>query len=80
MKLVESLTAKETLKIISKQWASVNDIKQLASVGNGKALNIKKDIQQSLSDDGFTLTTKIPMDRLVEYLGINVEYLKKISK
>ena len=80
MKLVESLTAKEALDIVSKQWASVNDIKRLASVGNSKALEIKKDIQQGLSKSGFTLTTKIPMDRLVEYLGINVEYLRKISK
>ena len=80
MKLVESLSAKETLDIISKQWASVNDIKQLASVGNSKALKIKKDIQKSLSENGFTLTSKIPMDRLVEYLGINVEYLRKISE
>ena len=80
MNLVDNLTAKETLKILSKQWANINDIKILASVGNNKAFKIKKEINQSIKDDGLKPTTKIPMDRLVKYLGINIEYLKKISK
>ena len=80
MKLVDSLTAKETLEIISKQWATVNDIRLLASVGNNKALKIKNEIQENIKKAGFTPTSKIPMDMLVDYLGINVEYLRKISK
>lgn len=80
MKLVDSLTAEETLEIISKQWATVNDIRLLASVGNNKALQIKNEIQQNIKQAGFIPTTKIPMDMLVNYLGINVDYLKKISK
>ncbi len=70
----------ETLEIISKQWATVKDIRLLASVGNNKALQIKNEIQQNIKKAGFMTTTKIPMDMLVNYLGINVEYLKKISK
>lgn len=79
-KNIPSLTAKETLEILDKQWADINDIRKLACCGRDKAREVKKEINTTLAKEGYTIINKVPMEKVVEYLKININYLKKISK
>lgn len=75
------LTAQETLDLINKQWATNQDIQKLAYVGYSKARVIKKEIENELVEKGYRISHGlVPMDKVVEYLKINVNYLKRIAK
>ena len=81
MKVTNSISAKETLELINKTWADKHDVMKLASCGETSAEKIKKDLTDILAQEGYVLpTNKVPMDRLVQYLKININYLKKVSK
>ena len=43
--MVNSLNAEELLQILSKLWASTEDIKKIGCVGKNKALKIKNEIR-----------------------------------
>ena len=78
---MEKLTARETLKLLDNQWADTNDIKKLACCGTNKAGVIKNEIKEQLKKEGYELPSGlIPMDRLFDYLKININYLRKVSK
>lgn len=73
------MKASEVLNLISHQWASVNDIKSLANCGRDKAKKIKSTLEQELK--GYLLPKgKIPMSKLVEYLKIDIKYLKRVER
>jgi hypothetical protein len=73
-------TAKETLDIINKPWCTVEDIMLLTGMGRNFAFNLKKEINKTIEDDGFkVLDCYVPTDRLIGYLNLDIEYLKKIS-
>ena len=73
--------AKETLKLISKQWCDLNDLMELTQLGRNNALKIKNEIRISLVNQGYSLPTKLlPMNEVVNYLKINVGYLQKMAK
>lgn len=72
------INASETLELISQQWASVDDIKMLACVGDNTARNIKKCIESELKD-WLLPYGKVPMSKVVEYLKIDIKFLKKVS-
>lgn len=72
------INASETLELISQQWASVNDIKMLACVGDNTARNIKKYIESELKD-WLLPYGKVPMSKVVEYLKIDIKFLRKVS-
>ena len=81
MKVTNSINATETLELIKKTWADKKDIMRLACCGDIKAKKIKQDLVDELEKDGYRLPSgKVPMDRLVQYLRINITYLKKVSK
>lgn len=81
MKITNSINAIETLELIKKTWADKKDIMKLACCGDTKAKKIKQDLVDELEQDGYKLPSgKVPMDRLVQYLKINITYLKKVSK
>jgi hypothetical protein len=73
------LNAAETLNLISKQWAGISDIRALAEVGEGNARKIKKRIEEELKD-WLLPYGKVPMSKVVEYLRIDIKYLKKVSE
>lgn len=75
------MDAVETLKLISKQWASTKDIQMLASVGKDKARKIKKEIQNDLETKKWLLPNEwyVPMSELIKYLHIDLTYLKKVT-
>ena len=81
MKVTNSINATETLELIEKTWADKNDIMKLACCGELSAKKIKHILATQLEQEGYTLPSgKVPMDRLVQYLKININYLKKVSK
>lgn len=74
-------SANEMLDILNKQWLDTKDIKVLASVGIEKARKIKNEIISKLEDENYFLPNGlVPSEKVVEYLNLNVKYLKKIAK
>lgn len=54
---------------------------QLGMVGKSKADEIKKEITEKLIKEGYMIPRGyIPMDKVVDYFKININYLRKISK
>lgn len=79
-KIDKPLSASEILERISSQWANKRDIMDIAFVGDNTAGNIANSIRTELENQGYYLPKGVvPMDKLVEYLKINVKYLKKVS-
>ena len=79
MKPEKSLKAHAVLELIEKQWANVEDIIALGTVGKSKATEIKNNISKELIEEGYMLPRGyIPMDKLVSYFKINISYFKNI--
>ncbi len=75
------MDAKETLKLISKQWCDLNDLRKLTGLGKNSAIKLKNEIKIDLENKGYLLPNKLlPMNEVVNYLKINVSYLQKMSK
>lgn len=75
------MTAKETLDLISKQWCDLNDLRKLTGLGKNSASKLKSEIKINLLNKGYQLPSKLlPMNEVVNYLKININYLQKMSK
>lgn len=75
------MTAKETLVLIYKQWCDLNDLRKLTGLGKNSASKLKSEIRINLLNKGYQLPSKLlPMNEVVNYLKINVNYLQKMSK
>lgn len=75
------MTSHELLNILNKQWATAGDIKQIGSVGINKSHQIRKEIANNLEKQGYHLPTNlVPMEKVVDYFKINVNYLKRLAK
>ena len=83
MKIVKRLPAHEILKILENQWLTTKDIKDIACVGYTKATYIKNEIEFKIKErdqNYFLPSGLVPSKDVVEYLNIDVKYLKKIAK
>lgn len=77
---MNSITAKEILNLVKYQWAGTKEIMKIGSVGEARALRIKKEISLNLMDKGYVLPrNKVPMEAVIKYFKINLEYLKKTT-
>lgn len=78
------MSSLEMISILSKQWASVNDIKKLAHCGRDKASLIRDSICNDIIKEGKLLPICkekiVPMQRVVEYLNINIDYIYSMAK
>ena len=75
------MKAEETLKLLSKQWCSLQDLMKLLSCGRNKALIVKKTIKNELIKEGYIVpNNSLPMKAVVDALKIDINYLKEISK
>ena len=75
------MNAKETLELISKQWCSLNDLIKLTGLGKNSASKLKSEIRIDLLNKGYLLPAKLlPMNEVVNYLKININYLQKMAK
>lgn len=67
----------EMIDIMTKQWCTVDDLAKLAGVGRNKALDIKRTIREDLISKGYYVPKRhVPMKAVVNYLKIDVSYLK----
>ncbi len=75
------MNAKETLKLISKQWCNLKDLQELTGLGKNSAIKLKNEIKYDLRNKGYQLPSKLlPMNEVVKYLKININYLQKMAK
>lgn len=75
------LSAEEILVLIQKQWASTSDIQKIGSIGYQNALAIRKKITSIVENENYRLPYGlVPMAMVVQYLKIDINYLKKVSK
>ncbi|MCI9434345.1 MAG: hypothetical protein HFI86_03585 [Bacilli bacterium] len=75
------MDARETLKLISKQWCNLNDLMLLAEIGKNNAVKLRKEIKQDLINQGYTLpNNRLPMIEIINKLKININYLEKMAK
>jgi len=81
MRIRKPLSATQTLELINKPWATVKDIMNLGCCGSDKACKIKKEIVKKKEEERFYIPAGyVPMESVIEYLNINLTYLRKIAK
>ena len=72
------MNVEETLKLItSKTWCNINDLMKLTGLSRSSALKIKNKIRNSMRYE--IHTRDLPMSVVIDYLNIDVEYLKNVS-
>ena len=75
------MDARETLKLISKQWCDLNDLMKLAEIGKNNAVKLRREIKNDLIEKGYILpNNRLPMIEVVNKLKININYLEKMAK
>lgn len=75
------MDARETLKLISKQWCNLDDLMKLAEIGKSNAVKLRREIKSDLINRGYTLpNNRLPMIEVVNKLKININYLEKMAK
>lgn len=71
------MNAKETIKLISKTWCNINDLMLLTGLSRSSVLKIKNKIKKQLN---YEINTRdLPMNIVVNYLKIDIDYLKMIA-
>ena len=81
MKSKKILQADQMLTTLNKQWATIQDIMLVGSLGRNKARDIKNEIARKIETEGKKLPNNlVPMEKVIEYFNINVEYLVSINK
>ncbi len=81
MKSKKILQADQMLITLNKQWATIQDIMLVGSLGRNKARDIKNEIARKIEAEGKKLPNNlVPMEKVIEYFNINVEYLVSINK
>lgn len=74
------MNAKETLKILSKQWIDFEDLKKLSGAGINATYKLRKDIEQVCIDKGYFIPNGLlPTNEVVLFLKIDIAYLKQMS-
>lgn len=75
------MDARETLKLISRQWCNLDDLMLLAEISKNNAVKLRKEIKQDLINQGYTLpNNRLPMIEVVNKLKININYLEKMAR
>lgn len=73
------MNAEEILKLINQQWATTTDITKIGKCGRDKAVKIKNQIKQHLGNSFYLPNGMVPMEKVVEYFNININYLKRLK-
>lgn len=75
--MINSLNAEELLEILSKLWASTDDIKKIGCVGKNKALKMKNEIRNQMVDDNMVFPRyMVSMEYVKKYFKINEKKLR----
>lgn len=73
------MSTDEILKIISKQWCSLDDLRKITGLGKNNLLKLKREIKKSLNNNSIP-NKLLPMNEVVKYLNIDVDYLIKLER
>ena len=71
------MNAEETLKLISKTWCNINDLMKLTGLSRSSVLKIRNQIREQSNNEIYT--RDLPMNVVVDYLKIDVNYLKNVT-
>ena len=71
------MNAEETLNLISKTWCDINDLMKLTGLSRSSVLKIRNKIKEELNYE--IHTRDLPMNVVVDYLKIDVDYLKSLT-
>lgn len=75
------MTVDETLKLIAQQWYNLSDLMNLANIGRNSVLAIKSKIKNVLEKEEYYVPKNaVPMQKVVKYLNIDIDYLEARSK
>lgn len=75
------MNARETLKLISKQWCDINDLMKLTELGKNNAVKLRSKIKNELLLKGYILpNNRLSMIEVINKLKININYLEKMTK
>lgn len=73
----------ELYKIISKPWASIEEIRKIANCGRDSAIKIRNNIENEINKSGRILSTGktivVPMKNVVDYLGLDLNYIIEMA-
>jgi len=73
----------ELYKIISKPWASIEEIRKIANCGRDSAIKIRNNIESEINKSGKILPTGktivVPMKNVVDYLGLDLNYIIEMA-
>ncbi|MCL2838163.1 MAG: hypothetical protein FWE04_03730 [Oscillospiraceae bacterium] len=77
------MTYGELFVLISKQWANVNDIKQLCGNGRDNARQIRNEIESDILKSGKKFLggkeKKVLMSKVIDYLNMDIDYIAKMA-
>lgn len=71
------------LEIIAKPWCRNRDIELLADCSGATASKIRREVEAIILEDGKKLPpieAVVPMQRVIDYLGINTSQIIKLAK
>ncbi|MBO5138382.1 MAG: hypothetical protein J6B89_01945 [Bacilli bacterium] len=71
------MNAEETLKLISKTWCDINTLMKLTGLSRSSVLKIRNRIKEQSNNE--IHTRDLPMNVVVDYLKIDVDYLKSMT-
>lgn len=75
------MNAKETLKLLSKQWCTVNDIMKICNVGMNKTVEIRTELKERIKKEGFLVPNNlIPTSEIIKAFNIDLDYLERMAK
>lgn len=79
---MKKYTASEQLQAMTSQWADNTAIRIIGGIGLNKAIEIRQEIEQQVKKDGYRLPKQaiVPMEYVINYFNININYLKKLAK
>lgn len=73
------MNAENILSLISKQWCTLDDLRNITGLGKTNSIKLKNKIRNQLLDKGYDLPNKLlPMNEVVNYLKIDINYLKQV--
>ena len=69
----------EILEIANKRFCNLEDLKILSGYGTNNAIKLRKELKNKLISEGYFVPKNLlPMDKVIKYLNINLDYYKKL--
>ena len=78
---VVSSPVESLIKLLSKQWCTVNDIMKICNVGMNKAVEIRTELKERITKEGYLVPNNlIPTSEIIKAFNIDLDYLERMAK